>query len=48
MWKRKRKQAEFELRIIKALEEGNQSNRHLSFFTDIIPSLQILNEEEAL
>jgi hypothetical protein len=48
MWKRKRKPDEFELRIIKALEEGNHPNRHLSFFKGIIPSLQNFNEEENL
>jgi hypothetical protein len=31
---------------MKALEEGNQPNRHLSFFEGIIPSLQNFNEEE--
>ena len=46
--KRKRKPDEFELRIMKALEEGNQPNRHLSFFKGIIPSLQNFNEEETL
>ena len=45
--KRKRNPDEFELRIMKALEEGNQPNRHLSFFTDIIPSLQNMKEEES-
>jgi hypothetical protein len=44
--KRKRNPDEFELRIMKALEEGNQPNRHLSFFKGIIPSLQNFNEEE--
>jgi len=38
--KRKRNPDEFELRIMKALEEGNQPNRHLSFFTGIIPAFQ--------
>jgi len=33
---------------MKAPEEGNQSNRHLSFFKGIIPSLQNFNEEETL
>jgi hypothetical protein len=33
---------------MKALEEGNQPNRHLSFFKGIIPSLQNFNEEETL
>ena len=42
------KQTEFELRNIKALEEGNQPNRHLSFSTDITPSHQNLEEEESL
>jgi hypothetical protein len=37
-----------ELRIVKALEEGNQPNRHLSFSTDITPSHQNLEEEESL
>jgi len=46
--KRKRNTDEFELRIMKALEEGNQPNRHLSFFRGIIPSLQSCNEEETL
>jgi hypothetical protein len=46
--KRKRKQAEFELRIITRLEEGNQPNRHLSFFINIIQSLQNLKVEESL
>jgi len=46
--KRKRNPDEFELRIMKALEEGNQPNRHLSFFKGIIPSLQSFNEEETL
>jgi len=46
--KRKRNSNEYELRIMKALEEGNQSNRHLSFFKGIIPSLQNFNEEETL
>jgi hypothetical protein len=45
---RKRNPDEFELRIMKALEEGNQSNRHLSFFKGIITALQNLKEEEAL
>jgi hypothetical protein len=35
-------------RIINALEEGNQPNRHLSFFESIIPSLHNFNEQEAL
>lgn len=43
-----RKQDEFWLRIIKALEEGNQLNRHLSFFTDIVPSLQNLTKRSTL
>jgi hypothetical protein len=46
--KRKRKPDEFELRIIKVLEEGTQPNRHLSFFKGIIPSLENFNEEETL
>ena len=46
--KRKRKLDDFELRIIKALEEANWPNRHLSFFKGIIPSLQNFNEEETL
>jgi len=46
--KRKCNPDEFELRIMKALEEGNQPNRHLSFCKDIIPSLQNFNEEETL
>ena len=46
--KRKRKPDEVELRIIKALEEGTQPNRHLSFFKGIIPSLENFNEEETL
>jgi hypothetical protein len=33
---------------MKAREEGNQPNRHLSFFKGIIPSLQNFNEEETL
>jgi hypothetical protein len=33
---------------MKALKEGNQPNRHLSFFKCIIPSLQNFNEEETL
>jgi hypothetical protein len=33
---------------MKELEEGNQPNRHLSFFKGIIPSLQNFNEEETL
>jgi hypothetical protein len=45
---RKRNTDEFELRIMKALEEGNQSNRHLSFFKGIIQFLQNFNEEETL
>jgi hypothetical protein len=48
MGKRKRNTDEIELRIMKALEEGNQPNRHLSFFKGIIPSLQNFNEEEIL
>jgi hypothetical protein len=46
--KRKRNPDEFELRIMKALVEGNQPNRHLSFFKGIIPSLQNFNEKETL
>jgi len=46
--KRKSKPDAFQLRIMKALEEGNQPNRHLSFFKGIIPPLQNLNEEETL
>ena len=45
---RKRNPDKFELRIMKALEEGNQPNRHLSFLKDIIPSLQNYKEEETL
>jgi len=45
---KKLKQDEFELRIIKALEEGNQLNPHLSFFTDNIPSLQNLTKRSPL
>jgi hypothetical protein len=44
--KRKRNPDEFELSIMKAVEEGNQPNRHLSFFKGIIPFLQNFNEEE--
>jgi hypothetical protein len=33
---------------MKTLEEGNQPNRHLSFFKGIIPSLQNFNEEQTL
>ena len=44
--KRKRNPDEYELRIMTALEEVNQSNRHLSFFRGIIPSLQNFNEKE--
>jgi hypothetical protein len=46
--KRKGKPDEFELRIIKALEGGNQPRRHLSFFKGIIPSLKNFNDEENL
>jgi hypothetical protein len=46
--KRKHNPDEFELRIMKALEEGNKPNRHLSFFKSIIPSLENFNEEETL
>jgi hypothetical protein len=46
--KRQLKPDEFELRIIKALEKGNQPNQHLSFLKGIIPSLQNFNEEETL
>ena len=46
--KRKRHSDEFELRIMKTMEEGNQPNRHLSFFKVIITSLQNFNEEETL
>ena len=45
--KRKHNTDEFELRIMKALQ-GEQPNRHLSFFKGIIPSLQNFNEEETL
>ena len=45
---RKRNPDEFELRIMKAVEEENQPNRHLSFFKGIIPSLENFNEEETL
>jgi len=48
VWKTKSKPDEFELRVIKTLEEGNQPNIHLSFFKGIIPSLQNLNKEETL
>jgi hypothetical protein len=44
--KRKRKPGELELRIIKAPEEGNYTNWHLSFFKGIIPSLHNFKEEE--
>jgi len=46
--KRKRQPDEFELRIIKTLEEANQPNRHLSFSKGIIPSLQNFKEEDTL
>jgi hypothetical protein len=46
--KRKRNPDEFELRIMKALEEGNQPNRHLSFFKGIIPSLKIPTKRRPL
>jgi len=46
--KRKRNPDENKLRIVKALEEGNQQNRHLSFFKGISPSLQNSNEAETL
>ena len=46
--KRKTNPDEFELRIMKTQEEGNQPNRHMSFFKDIIPILQNFNEEETL
>jgi hypothetical protein len=46
--KRKRNPDEFELRIMKALEEGNQPNRHLSFFKGIIPSLQNFTKRRPL
>jgi len=45
--KRKRNPDKFELRIMKALE-GDQPNRHLSFFKGKIPFLQNFNEEETL
>jgi len=48
VWKTKRKPDEYELRIIKTLEEGNQPHLHLSFFKGIIPSLQNFKEEETL
>ena len=48
MCKTKRKPDEFEIRIIKTMEEGNQPNLHLSFFKVITPSLQNFNEEETL
>jgi c-di-AMP phosphodiesterase-like protein len=38
--KRKHNSDKFKLRIMKALEEGNQPNRYLSFFKGIIPSFQ--------
>jgi hypothetical protein len=39
---------EFELKIIKALEEGNQPNLHLSFIKSIIPFLQNFNKHKTL
>jgi hypothetical protein len=45
---RQSKLDEFQLRIIKALEEGNLPNRHLSFFKEVIPFLENSNEEETL
>jgi hypothetical protein len=45
---RKCKPDDFELRIMKALEEGNQPNRHLTFFKGIVPSLHNFKEEETL
>jgi len=33
---------------MKALEEGNKLNQHLSFFKGIIPSLQNFNEEKTV
>jgi hypothetical protein len=44
--KQKHNPDEFLLRIMKAMEEGNQPNRLLSFFKGIIASLQNFNEEE--
>jgi hypothetical protein len=44
--KRKCNPDKFELRIMKALGEGNQPHRHLSFFKGIFQSLQNFNEEE--
>ena len=46
--KRKRNPDEFELRIMKALKEKNQPNRHMSFVKGIIPSLQNFKEEQTL
>jgi len=46
--KRKNNLDEFELRMMRALEEGNQPNGRLSFFKDIIPSLQNFDKEETL
>jgi len=44
--KRKRNPDEFELRIMKVMEEENQPNRYLLFFKGIIPSFQNFKEEE--
>jgi len=48
VWKTKRKPNEFEIRIIKTLEEGNQPKPDLLFYKAIKTSLQNFNEEETL
>jgi hypothetical protein len=41
-------QMNFELRIMKALEEGKQAKLNLSFSKGIIPTLQNFNERKTL
>nr|CAD7396665.1 unnamed protein product [Timema cristinae] len=46
--KRKRKPDELEIRMIRALEGGTQTNQHLSFFKGIIPSLDTFTEYQTI
>ena len=45
---KKRKLDEVDCRLLKALEDRNNENRHLCFFKGVLPSLENFSEEETL
>ncbi|KAG7211254.1 hypothetical protein KM043_010563 [Ampulex compressa] len=46
--RKRRKPDELEVRMLKALKRSDQPNRHMSFFSGIVPSLETLDDDEII